>query len=224
VTEPTRPNGDAWVGRATPRPADPWPPAQQSHVLPVQVPPGYVLLPEQPRRRRGLHTLIIVVGLFAACCAGGATLALLSSSAFRGMGTFGSTAPPPPGLNTPVRDGRFEFVVSSVACGQESVGTLVTKQAHGQYCVVDLTVRNIGTEKQLMLDGAQKAIGTDGTQYGADSGASVIASNGLSVSANLINPGNSVTGKIVYDLPDGASIAKLELHDSAFSSGTTVTL
>jgi Domain of unknown function (DUF4352) len=223
VTEPTRPDVGVWVGRATPRPADPWTPTQQSPVIPAQVPPGYVLLPEQPRRRRGLHAFIIVVGLFAACCAGGATLALMSSSAFRGMGTFGS-APPPPGLNTAVRDGKFEFVVSSVTCGQESVGTLVTKRAQGQFCVVDLTVRNVGTEKQLMLDGVQKAIGTDGAQYGADSGASVIASNGLSVSANLINPGISVAGKIVYDLPDGASIAKLELHDSAFSTGTTVTL
>ncbi|HEY3503108.1 MAG TPA: DUF4352 domain-containing protein [Actinocatenispora sp.] len=37
-----------------------------------------------------------------------------------------------------------------------------------------------------------------------------------------INPGNTVTGDIAFDLPKTASIARFELHDSAFSSGVSV--
>ena len=230
--EPAKP--DAWVGRATPPPGrSHWPTeptAEQPQYVPAPYPPpppGYILVPnpvlvaQPPRRRSGLRVFLIVVGVFAACCAGGATLALITSAAFDGKGTFGSA---PPGLNTPVEDGKFRFTVTSVSCGHDTVGTIVTRQAQGQYCIVDLSVTNIGTKGQLLLDSVQKAIGSDGAVYGPDSTAGVIASSGTSTWVNVVNPGNSVTGKIVFDIPDGAQLTKLELHDSAFSTGTTITL
>jgi Domain of unknown function (DUF4352) len=235
VTGPADPaKPDAWVGRATPPPAKPsWPTehtAEQPHYVPPPyppAPPGFILVPNPalaappPRRRSGLRVFLIVVGVFAACCAGGATLALITTAALDGKGTFGSA---PPGLNTPVEDGKFRFTVTSVSCGHDTVGSIVTRQAHGQYCIVDLSVTNVGTKGQLLLDSVQKAIGSDGAVYGPDSTAGVIASSGTSVWVNVVNPGSSVSGKIVFDIPDGASLAKLELHDSAFSTGTTVTL
>ncbi len=39
-----------------------------------------------------------------------------------------------------------------------------------------------------------------------------------------INPGNSLTGTVVFDVPVDAVPASLELHDSAFSGGVTVAL
>ncbi len=39
-----------------------------------------------------------------------------------------------------------------------------------------------------------------------------------------INPGNSTTGTIVFDVPDESTIVDAELHDSAFSGGVTVNL
>ena len=243
AADPSKP--DSWVGRATPPPGRPrWveptaeqPQYQQPQYVLVQpvlpAPPGYPAPPYGPpilmpapasKRRSGLRILLVVAGVLAACCAGGATLALLTSAAFDGKGTFGSAAPAPPGLNTPVEDGKFRFVVTSVSCGHDTVGTIVTRQAHGQYCIVDLSVTNIGTKGQLLLDSAQKAIGADGAVYGPDSTAGVIASTGTSVWVNVVNPGNSVSGRIVFDIPDGARLAKLELHDSLLSTGTTVTL
>jgi Domain of unknown function (DUF4352) len=232
VTGPSKP--DPWVGRATPPPSKPsWPTehtAEQPQYAPAPYPPpppGYILVPNPvlaappARRRSSLRVFLIVVGVFAACCAGGATLALITTAALEGKGTFGSA---PPGLNTPVEDGKFRFTVTSVSCGHDTVGSIVTRQAKGQYCIVELSVTNIGTKGQLLLDSVQKAVGSDGAVYGPDSTAGVIASSGTSVWVNVVNPGNSVTGKIVFDIPDGASLAKLELHDSAFSTGTTVTL
>jgi hypothetical protein len=37
-------------------------------------------------------------------------------------------------------------------------------------------------------------------------------------------PGNSLTGTVVFDIPVDAVPASLELHDSLFSGGVTVTL
>lgn len=41
---------------------------------------------------------------------------------------------------------------------------------------------------------------------------------------NTINPGNSVDGTLVFDVPEGLAPAAVELHDSPFSGGATVTL
>jgi hypothetical protein len=41
---------------------------------------------------------------------------------------------------------------------------------------------------------------------------------------NNINPGNEVTGTLVFDVPAGVELAALELHDSLFSGGVKVAL
>src|SRR5262245_21771627 len=45
----------------------------------------------------------------------------------------------------PVRDGKFEFTVQSVKCGVSQVGEdPLTKTAQGQFCLVTISVKNIG--------------------------------------------------------------------------------
>lgn len=131
-----------------------------------------------------------------------------------------------PGIGTPVRDGRFEFVVQKVACGQDSVGQGGLEQtAQGQYCLVTLSVKNIGDRSQTLADSAQKGIGSNGAEYSTDGLAGIYA-NGTENQTWLtdINPGNQVTGVIVFDLPKGVELVKLELHDSTFSQGVEVRL
>jgi hypothetical protein len=245
---PTRDDGaqSRWVGRATAPPrADPWPTTEQ---------PVYEVLPPaasgqqprvvyaQPPRRRGIGTLLVIAGILAACCGGGATIALISSAAIRDAIGISSANPPGPepttqtppttpalpadaGLNTPVRDGKFEFVVTSVSCGHKSVGVgPISAKAKGEFCLVDLSVENIGDSGQLLIDGVQRGFDADGTEYGPDPGAGVIASGGTSTWLSMIDPGKTVTGTIVYDLPKGDELARLEFHDSPFSRGVSVIL
>jgi hypothetical protein len=198
---------------------------------------------QPPARRRSLTALLVVAGVIAACCGGGATIALISSAAVRDAVGISpdnpggpapittapqptTPAPPPePGLNTPIRDGKFEFVVTSVSCGHKSVGVgPISAKAKGRYCFVDLTVENVGSSGQLLLDGIQRGYDADGTSYRPDSGAGVIANTGTSVWINMLDPGKKVTGTIVFDIPNGDQITKVELHDSAFSRGATVTV
>lgn len=212
--------------------------------------PSYPAPVAAARRRSGRTALLVIAGVLAACCAGGATLALLGGALAKdvtqdaagpgagqdqgGSGEDGSGEDGKdgsgqdagkPGLNTPVRDGKFEFVVTSVSCGNESVGTSIIKaEAKGQFCIVTMSIANIGTEAQTFTDVFQKALGPDGTVYGADAGAGLIANEGGAVFWKVINPGNSATGKIVYDIPAGASIATLELHDSLLSGGVMISV
>lgn len=181
-------------------------------------PAPYFGPPPRPRRT-GRTVLLIVAGVLAACCAGGGTLALLGTGVLQGVRAT------PPGLNTPVRDGKFEFVVSSVRCGNPTVGRApLSRTAQGQFCLVDVSVRNIGQEGQAFADAYQKAYGTDGSKFGADSAAGLFANASGAALFTVINPGNQVRGTIVFDIPKGAALSKVELHDSLLSGGVSVSV
>jgi hypothetical protein len=135
------------------------------------------------------------------------------------------TAKADPGLNTPVKDGKFQFTITAVECGKTSVGSgYVEKKAQGQYCIVSLTVKNTGKEPQTFFDANQKGLAANGAKYSTDSAAGIAIANGQPTWINEINPGNQIQGSIVFDVPAGVKLTKLELHDSAFSGGVIVTI
>src|SRR3712207_644199 len=73
------------------------------------------------------------------------------------------------GLNQPAQDGKFEFTVTGVDCSQNTIGQApVTKTAQGTFCLVSLTVQNIGNEAQLLDASSQKALDAAGKEYSAD--------------------------------------------------------
>jgi hypothetical protein len=177
--------------------------------------------PPRPRRT-GRNILVTVLGLFALCCGGGIALAVSLNGGLPGKGFLGQAAP---GLNTPVKDGQFTFVVTSVNCDQAQVGrSIVTRKAQGMYCLVALSVQNTGTETQSFSDSFQKLVGDDGTVYDADLTAGVIANENIAGLWTRITQGQKVSGTVVYDVPKQTHIVKVELHDSALSHGVVVTL
>lgn len=128
------------------------------------------------------------------------------------------------GLNEPARDGKFEFVVKGIECGKARVGSAnFGKDAQGQFCFVSIKVTNIGNEPQSLFGDNQKLFDTQGREFSADSVASIYVEESKAIYEE-INPGNSLEGIIVYDIPKDATPDKVELHDSAFSGGVTVKL
>lgn len=125
-----------------------------------------------------------------------------------------------------VRDGKFEFVVKSVECGKGSVGTnqYLTKTAQGQYCLLNVSVKNIGNEKQSLFSANQKLLDAANKEYSADDTATLYAAPQGSSWYSDINPGNSVEGTIVFDVPKDVTPTVAELHDSAYSGGIKVNL
>jgi hypothetical protein len=127
-------------------------------------------------------------------------------------------------IGQPARDGKFEFVVKQVKCGVSKVGGDLGETAQGQFCLVTVNVKNIGKEAQMFSDGNQKAFAANGTEYSADTAAAIYANKNAETFLNEINPGNQVTGVLVFDIPKNVKLTKLELHDSAFSGGVAVQL
>jgi hypothetical protein len=98
------------------------------------------------------------------------------------------------------------------------------KEAQGQFVLVYVTVKNIGKEPQLFSGEAQKLFEATGKEFSADSEAAISMGDASNSLYEEINPGNSVKGIVVFDIPKGTDVASIELHDSPFSGGTKVSL
>lgn len=129
-----------------------------------------------------------------------------------------------PGVGTPVRDGKFEFVVTSVEPGTPDIGDApLTTKAQGQFVLVNVSVTNIGNEPQAFSGTDAKAFDSQGREFTASTSAAIYLPSSNSL-YTPINPGNKVDGKIVFDVPVGTALTSIELHDSMFSDGVTVKL
>jgi hypothetical protein len=90
--------------------------------------------------------------------------------------------------------------------------------------LVTLTVSNGGDSGRAFAEGFQKAIAADAGTYTPDIAAGLIVNGSGAAVFSTLDPGNSVSGTLVYDIPRTASIARLELHDSPFSDGVSITV
>lgn len=175
------------------------------------------------------HKVLTVIGVIL-------ILAIIGSAASGGNKTKttnnttttskASSQPQTAKIGQAANDGKFAFTVNSVQCNQPSVGSdqYLTKTAQGQYCVVNITANNIGNEAQTLDASNQYLYNAQGQKYSADSEASFDANPSGSTFLQSINPGNSVTGVVAFDLPKGITPTTAELHDSAFSGGVKISL
>jgi hypothetical protein len=130
-----------------------------------------------------------------------------------------------PGFGDPARDGKFEFVVSGMDCSKTTLGNdFLNTKAQGKFCVVSMSVKNIGDEPQTFTGGEQKAYDIGGAEFTNDGGAEFYANDNNQTFLNDINPGNKVNGKVVFDVPKQTTLTTIELHDSLFSGGVKVAL
>jgi uncharacterized protein DUF4352 len=130
-----------------------------------------------------------------------------------------------PGLKTPVRDGKFEFTVKSFECGEDKIGaSFMAERAQGQFCIAKVKVSNIGDESQMFDGTSQYLYDQEGREFTASTEAAFALPESQSFLED-INPGNTVSGKVVWDVPaSGFEASELELHDSMFSEGVEVSL
>lgn len=139
-------------------------------------------------------------------------------------------APPPdqpeapgiPAAGTPVRDGKFEFVVRDVDTGVHRVGL---QSATGSFVVVTLDVQNISDEPKWFLPVGQRLFDAQGTPFDHNVTATMwqSAQHGYNYSFEL-PPGQSATTQLVFDVPPAATPTNLELHDFVLSNGVAVRL
>jgi hypothetical protein len=123
------------------------------------------------------------------------------------------------------KDGKFEFTVTDLKCGVPSVGPDdFGQKAQGEFCLVDLTIKNVGTSAEVFVDSSQQATDAAGNTYSVDSGAAIYANEDSSTFLEQINPGNTVKGALVFDVPKGTKLNSVILHESLFTAGIKVPL
>ena len=211
----------------------PWGPPDGAYQQ--RAPGGPYQEPPRRKRRLGLKITLGILGGFIALIVLGSIAAALgggnSTGTNAGTGTGSSPAaqtagsPAAPGIGAKVRDGKFQFTVTKVTHAKRIGSRYLGQAAQGEYTILHITVTNIGSQAQNLDDSAQFVYDARGRKFSADSTADIYA-NGSSNSVffNQINPGNTVHGKIAFDLPKGDTAVKAELHDSVFSGGVTVKL
>jgi hypothetical protein len=202
-------------------PTRPMPPGYYQQQPPAGYPYAQPPLPPKKSMSVGKILLIVIGCVVGACGIFGVVGLVLGNTDDAGTST--SKAATAAGLNQPARDGKFQFTVRSVQCGIPSVGSgLFAEKAQGEFCVAEVDVANIGKKAQSFAGDWQKAHDAKGAEYSNDGAAEFAANDNNQTLFDQINPGNQITGKVVFDVPAGTKLTSLELHDSVFSSGVRI--
>ncbi|WP_406270903.1 protein kinase [Nocardia sp. NBC_00881] len=128
----------------------------------------------------------------------------------------------PASVDTPVRDGKFEFVVTKVDADVSRVGWQTTA---GSFLIVTLAVRNISDEVKWFLPLGQRLFDAQGTPFEHNATATMWQNTQQRLGYSFeLRPGQSATTQLVFDLPPQVSPDRLELHDFVLSNGVQVHL
>lgn len=106
-----------------------------------------------------------------------------------------------------VRDNQLTFTVAGVEC-----------QTGDQLCLVQVVVENTGSEPRHFLIEAQWLIDADGLRHPG------VAWRSSSPLPELLVPGDSLEGQIVFAVPRGATATYAQLHESPFTPGALIDL
>jgi len=175
--------------------------------------------PRSRRRRAGLAAggaaLLVLVGVI-----------VFALTAGPGGGGSPPKASPSPSASptTPSGvDGTLQFTVTGVNCGQTKLGSLWPREtAKGQYCLIQVSVRNTGPDAVTLSNLRQYLHDSAGKRHTADFFARWLIADGSIW--NSIPAGGSVTGTMVFDIPKTARPVSLELHAGMLSHGVTIKL
>ncbi|WP_431220140.1 DUF4352 domain-containing protein [Leifsonia xyli] len=173
-----------------------------------------------------LAATVAVAGLTLTGCSGGGAAGSGSGGATE-PGHSAAAAPTPAGvgLNTPLTVGTFTYTATAMKDAGPTVGSApLTQTAQGTYIEVDFTIANAGNSAATFLSNYVKLKDATGKTYDADPTASLYASPNQQAWVAAINPGNTLTGPILFDVPAGTQPTSVLVSDNAFSGGKEIRL
>jgi MFS family permease len=171
-------------------------------------------------RRMHLALILSIVGgvVLLACLGGAVTIAAFGARSYHREHQQAAV-----GMYQPVRDGSFQFTADAMRCGVQAIGSPDEEQSPlGQFCVITLTIMNVGSAPALFAESIQEAFGAGDVRFSADATAALYANPDPTIFQNLINPGNTVRAVIVYDIPRSGRIMRLEVHENPSTRGAVI--
>ncbi|WP_433531869.1 DUF4352 domain-containing protein [Micromonospora sp. CA-263727] len=124
-----------------------------------------------------------------------------------------------PGVGDKVRGGDFELTVNGVKCGISQVGSdFLNTKAQGTFCKVSVTVKNVTKSAHTFhADGSLTAKDASGREFEADGEAGIYGNSDGQGFLDKINPGNSVTANVYFDVPKGTKLKTITLDAGLFT-------
>jgi hypothetical protein len=108
--------------------------------------------------------------------------------------------------------------------GTEIRNGVFSETAQGEFVLVTVTVTNTGDEPRDLVAGWQQLYDDQGRRYEVTDAWLALPAADRSV-WETINPGNTVTGApLLFDVPPGVQLERIELHDVFYSRGVSVSL
>lgn len=184
------------------------------------------------KKKRVIIPAAIVLIVIASRVGGGDSEPSPAASGSSGGGQAEQAAPEAStgsgvGIGQAAEDGDFSFVVDSFEC----IGSVVKStndflddaEAQGEWCVLSITVTNTGDSAGTLFASNQYLVDNQEREFAASDSFEVYLLDETPI-FEQINPGNSLSGRIYFDVSDPSAIVEAELHDSAFSGGVRVVL
>lgn len=129
------------------------------------------------------------------------------------------------GLNEAVDAGDLQYTVTKVQPGVSKVGDqYLNQEPQGQYVLVSVSVKNTGKSSTTFDSSLVKLYDKDATQYSTDTTAEIYANKQSSTFLEQINPGNTVKGVLVFDIPKDVQPTQLGVRGGLFGSEKKITL
>ena len=119
-----------------------------------------------------------------------------------------------------VKVGDVEYVVNSKSTTKTVGSEYLNKTANGTYLIVNVTVKNVGKKPIRVTSDYFKILNGD-AEYSDDGTAGLYANDDSKFFLSEVNPGNSITGNVVFDLSDDvANSSDLQLQVQTGAWGT----
>ncbi|UWF77543.1 MULTISPECIES: DUF4352 domain-containing protein [Microbacterium] len=130
---------------------------------------------------------------------------------------------PMPGIGEKVVMDGFEITVTSIETGVPSVGgEYASEQAQGAFTLLHIDVTNTGTAAETIISSSFTVRDAEGREFEAHPTASLYLQD-TGFAFEQINPGNTASGIVVFDLPAGTAPHTLEFQPGMFG-GKSVTI
>lgn len=132
-------------------------------------------------------------------------------------------APETPGVGDVVNNDGFDITVTSVESGLSSIqGKYGSRDASGQYVVVHISATNVDNEAHTFRAGAHVLVDEQNRQH-SDSDDTIYMGDDAIVYED-VNPGMTLEGYLLYDIPADATPDAILLGSSNIFGGDTVTV
>ncbi|WP_311590716.1 DUF4352 domain-containing protein [Trueperella bernardiae] len=126
-------------------------------------------------------------------------------------------------IGTPVEVGDFTVTIEGIEPGIAEVGNeYFGAQAQGQFVIVSASILNNGNKAERFFTDSMKLIDEQGREhsYSSEAALHIEGSWGL----DEINPGNTLSGKFVFDIPADSTPTKVLLEAGFLGKDVEVAL